>query len=131
LRTWLTTIANRRACDAIRAEIRIKRGGKHQRIVRQAAVAESSLHDIVEMLSAGSHTASRSVIRREAVQAVQDAIVGLPDDYRQAMQLHLLEGKSLDEVAAIMNRSPRAVLGLTDRAKKKLVAVLGRFSKYQ
>ena len=130
LRTWLTTIADHRACDAVRAQDRIKRGGKHERIV-QAAVAESSMHDFIESLSAGSHTASRSVIRHEAVQAVQDAIEELPEHYRQAVQLHLISGKTLDETAEVMNRSPRAVQGLIDRAKKKLVAVLVRYSKYQ
>ena len=89
------------------------------------------MHDFIEMLSAGSHTASRSVIRHEAVQAVQDAIEELPEHYRQAVQLHLISGKTLDETAEVMNISPRAVQGLIDRAKKKLVAVLVRYSKYQ
>lgn len=130
LRTWLTTIAERRARDAIRAQQRIKRGGQHRR-VEQAVGEESSMYDIVDMLSAPSHTASRSVARHEAVQAVQDAIDELPDHYRQAVQLHMLEGKTLDEVAEIMNRGPRAVQGLIDRAKKKLVAVLERLSRYE
>ena len=129
LRTWLTTIAEHRACDAIRAKERDKRGGKHRR-VEQVAV-QSSMYDIVEMLSAASHTASQSVVRHEAVQAVHDAIDELPDHYRQAVQLHLLEGRHLDEVAAIMDRSPRAIQGLVDRAKKKLVAVLERLSRYE
>jgi DNA-directed RNA polymerase specialized sigma24 family protein len=32
LRTWLTTIADRRAFDAMRAQARIKRGGQHHRV---------------------------------------------------------------------------------------------------
>lgn len=130
LRTWITTIAERRAHDAIRAQQRIKRGGMHQR-VHKPANTESSMDDIVEMLSASSHTASRSVVRHEAVQAVQNAIVELPDHYRQAVQLHLIEGKSLDEVAEAMNRTPRAVQGLVDRAKMKLAAILGRLSRFE
>ena len=129
LRTWLTTIADRRAYDAIRVQERIKRGGQHRQV--EQGFAESSMYDIVEMLSAPSHTASRSVARHEAVQAVQDAIDELPSHYRQAVQLHLLEGKRLDEVAEIMNRGPRAIQGLVDRAKKKLVAVLERLSRYE
>jgi RNA polymerase sigma-70 factor (ECF subfamily) len=129
LRTWLTTIAERRASGAVRRQQRIKRGGKHQRV--EKAATESSVYDIVEMLSAASHTASRSAMRHEAVQAVHDAIDELPDHYRQAVRLHLLEGKRLAEVAAVMNRSPRAVQGLIDRAKKQLAAVLGRLSLYE
>lgn len=130
LRTWLTTIAERRACDAIRGQQRIKRGGQHQQ-VHQAAFAESSVYDIVEMLSAESHTASRSVARHEAVQAIQAGIEQLPEHYRQAVQLHLIEGKSLHEVAATMDRTPRAIQGLIDRAKKKLSTALGRLSRYE
>ena len=130
LRTWVTTIADRRACDAVRAQGRIKRGGTHQR-VEKAPIAESSIYDIVEMLSAESHTASRSVMRHEAVQAVHDAIEELPEHYRQAVQLHLIEGKGLDEVAEVMDRGPRAVQGLIDRAKKKLAAALGGLSRYE
>ncbi len=99
--------------------------------MRQAAGTDSSLDDVVELLSAGSHTASRSAIRHEAVQAVQNAIAELREEYRQAIELRLIEGKSLEEVAETMNRSPRAVQGLVDRAKKKLRAALGRLSRYQ
>lgn len=130
LRTWITTIAERRAHDAVRDQQRIKRGGKHQR-VHKLANAESSAYDIVEMLSAASHTASRSVVRHEAVQAVHNGIEKLPDHYRQAVQLHLIDGRNLDEVAEIMNRTPRAVQGLVDRAKKKLAAILGSLSRYE
>ena len=130
LRTWLATIAEHKAIDAIRARERIKRDGKHHRVERIVG-EESSMYDMMEMLSAASHTASRSVARHEAVQAVQDAIDQLSDHYRQAVRLHLLEGKHLDEVAAIMNRGPRAVQGLADRAKKKLVAVIERLSRYE
>ena len=67
----------------------------------------------------------------EAVAALTDAIDALPDDNRQAVQLRLLEGKSLEETAEIMNRSPRAIQGLVDRAKKKMRATLGRLSNYR
>jgi DNA-directed RNA polymerase specialized sigma24 family protein len=71
------------------------------------------------MLPATSHAASRSVARHEAVQAIQDAVDQLPDHFHQAVWSHLLEGTQLDEDAAIVNRSPRAVQGLVDRAQQK------------
>ncbi len=130
LRNWLATIAERRARNAVRAQQRIKRGGDFNR-VDQVVGAESSLREVVEILSAGSHTASRSAVRHEAVQAVQDAIDGLREEYRQAVQMRLIQGMSLDEVAKIMNRSPRSVQGLVDRAKKVMRQALGRLSKYE
>ncbi len=65
------------------------------------------------------------------MRAVQNTIAQLPEDYRHAVQLRLLEGRSLEEVAEAMDRTPRAVQGLIDRAKKKMRADLGRLSLYQ
>ena len=84
--------------------------------------------ELVNLLSGGSHTPSRSVAGHEAVQ---NAIGELPEEYRQAVQLRLLEGKSLDETAQLMNRGPRVVQGLSDRAKKKMRAALGHLSMYE
>lgn len=130
LRTWLATIADRRAKHAIRDAGRVKRGGGHKQ-VGQMVGGESSYHNLVEMLSAGSHTASRSAMRHEAVQALQTAIADLPEDYQRAVQLYLIDGKSLQETAAIMSRTSKSVERLIDRAKKKMRAALGRLSRYQ
>ena len=71
------------------------------------------------MLSVGSHTPSRSVAGHEAVRAVQNTIAQLPEDYRQAVQLRLLEGRSLEEVAEAMDRPPgRYKDKLTERKRK-------------
>ncbi|MCA9167929.1 MAG: hypothetical protein KDB23_09690, partial [Planctomycetales bacterium] len=74
---------------------------------------------------------SYSVMGHEAVQAVEDAIAALPDDHRLAVRLRLLEGKSLEETAQLMDRTPGAVQGLIDRAKKTMRGKLGRLSKYR
>ena len=66
----------------------------------------------------------------EAIQAIQVAIASLPDDYREAIHLKYMEGRSLEEVATQMNRSPGAVRGLIDRAKQKMRAAMGRSSRW-
>jgi RNA polymerase sigma-70 factor (ECF subfamily) len=129
---WLKTIADHRIQDAVKALNRIKRGGEFRQIRFVSSPSTScSMAELVELLSAGSHTPSRSVAGHEAVKAVQDALRQLPDDYRQAVELRLLEGRSLEETAAVLDRSPRAVQGLVDRAKKKLRAALVRLSLYR
>ena len=130
--TWLKGIADHRVHDAIKTHNRRKRGGDRQHIrPASAASGTRSIVDLAAMLSAGSHTPSRSVAGHEAVHAVQKVLDELPVDYRQAVQLRLLEGKGLDEVAELMNRGPRAVQGLIDRAKRKMRAALGRLSLYK
>ena len=128
---WLTAIAENKIMDAVKGLQRQKRGGGRQRIRQVAATDTHSVTELVNLLSGGGHTPSRSVAGHEAVQAVQNAIGELPEEYQQAVQLRLLEGKSLDETAQLMNRGPRAVQGLIDRAKKKMRAALGRLSMYE
>jgi RNA polymerase sigma factor (sigma-70 family) len=70
-------------------------------------------------------------MRHEAVEAVKIAITELPDDYRQAVHLCLINGMTVKETAQVMERSPQSVQGLIDRAKRKLRATLGRLSRYQ
>lgn len=125
---WLKTIATNCAQDTSRRLTSAKRGGNRRRVHSLALPHESSMADLVEMLSAGSHTPSGSAARHEEIEAVRQSIESLSDEYRQAVQLRFLEGKSLAETAAIMRRSPRAVQGIVDRAKKKMRAALGRLS---
>jgi RNA polymerase sigma-70 factor (ECF subfamily) len=127
---WLRAIAENRLRDTLKVLRRKKRGGGFRRVHGPADEQASSMADLVEMLSAGSHTPSRSVARREAVQAVQVAMAGLPEDYRRAVRLRYLEGKGLGEVAGTMRRSPGAIRGLLDRAKQRMRAALGRSSLY-
>jgi RNA polymerase sigma-70 factor (ECF subfamily) len=86
--------------------------------------------DLVHILCEDSHTPSRSAAKHEGIEAVQVAMAGLPEDYREAIRLRYLEQKSVEEVAAAMGRSAAAIRGLLDRAKKKMRAAMGRSSLY-
>ena len=55
--------------------------------------------DLLGQLPVEEATASQIVARREGVAALQVAIAGLPSDQRQAIQLHLLKGMTLEETA--------------------------------
>ena len=128
---WLKRIVEHRIQDAVRRGARLKRGGGRQRIYAPIRPDQSSMADLVEQLSAGGHSPSSSAARHEAIAAVQAEIDALPADYGLAVRLRLLECRSLEETAAVMNRSPRAVQGLLDRAKKKMRDAIGRLSLYE
>lgn len=51
---------------------------------------------------------------------VADAVSRLPPDQQDAVVLHHLQGKSLAELATILNRSQTAVAGLLYRGLKQL-----------
>ncbi len=130
-RAWLLGIADHVIKDAVKHAQRVKRGGQFQQMRLTAPTASCSVADLVDMLSADIHSPSYSVMGHEAIRAVEDAITALPDDNRRAVRLRLLEGKSLEETAQLMDRTPGAVQGLIDRAKKKMRGDLGRLSKYR
>lgn len=129
--SWLRRIADHRLQDAIRFFKAEKRGGKQKRASAVVSAEQSSLVELVELLSAGSHRPSRSAMRHEAIEAVHQAIEALPDKYRRAVRLRMIDGKSLDETALALECSPRAAQGLVDRARSKLRAALGSLSVYE
>ena len=107
---------------------RKKRGGAHRQVSRRTEGQGSSVAELVDLLSDRHHAPSRSVARREAVQAVHVGIAGLPEDQREAVRQHLIEGKSLAATAEAMGRTPGAVSALVHRAKGRLREALGRAS---
>jgi RNA polymerase sigma-70 factor (ECF subfamily) len=126
---WLTRIADNRLMDAIREHDRQKRGGEMQRVEDRAA-DESRLVDLWQSLAAEEATASSMAARGEAIHALQVALAALPPDQHDAIRLHLLEGKSLEETAATMKRTPDAIRGLVFRGKQALHEALGRASRW-
>ena len=129
-RVWLKTIADCQLQNMVKALTRKKRGGEFRAINRAGVDGENSLVALVEVLSGKLGTPSAAAIRREAIQAVQVGIAGLPDDQRTAIQMRYLEGKSLDQTAARMGRTPSAVRSLIHRAKQRLRETLGRSSRW-
>lgn len=103
-RRWLFTIAHHRGVDDIRAAVRQgpQQAYEPEHDPRAAASAES---DALAGLSAG---------------AVRDLLAALPDDQRQVILLRVIADLAVEEVAAIMERSPAAVRQLQKRALDRL-----------
>jgi RNA polymerase sigma-70 factor (ECF subfamily) len=127
---WLQTIADHRVQDFLRAEGRHRRRGGVQAAVLAPGSSAQPMLTLVEQLSGHGSTPSGNAARNEAVHAVRVGLAGLPPPQREAIQLHHLDGRSLDETAAKMDRSPDAVRGLLQRARKSLRQTLGRSSRW-
>lgn len=63
---------------------------------------------------------SRIARREERLVRLHDAFQGLPDDYREVIQLCRIDGLRIRDVADRMNRSPDAIKKLLWRALKEL-----------
>jgi RNA polymerase sigma-70 factor (ECF subfamily) len=124
---WLQSIADHRLQDALRRAGRKKRGGDFQRAAEPAGV-DSHWLPLVELLGGDADTPSQCAAQHEAISAVQVGMSALPPDQREAIHLHCLEGRSLEETAAAMGRSPGAIRGLVQRGKMALRACLVRSS---
>ncbi len=126
---WLTTIADRKLVDAIRTARRIKRGGRH-RIEYTGQRRTTSCLDLFGRISCGQRTPSSEEGAREVQHAVHIALGALPANYRQAITLFHLQGRSRAEVAHAMKTSASAVNGLLYRALGRLRELIGPSARF-
>jgi RNA polymerase sigma-70 factor, ECF subfamily len=126
---WLSQIADNRLFDAIRHHDRVKRGGGLRRLDGEAG-DDSRILSLLDRLAGDDISPSSVVARGEAVHALQLAMAALPNDQREAIRWRVLDGKSLEETAAALGRTPDAVRGLVHRGKQQLQAAMGRASQW-
>jgi RNA polymerase sigma-70 factor (ECF subfamily) len=129
-RRWLLTIAERKLIDAIRKQRAVKRGGGRQVENARMDACESSAVELLDLVAVHEHTPSRSAAHRELVGQVQNALLELKDDYRDALRLHYIECLSVAETARRMGRNDGAVLMLCNRGLRKLAEIVGDPAKF-
>jgi RNA polymerase sigma-70 factor (ECF subfamily) len=123
---WLRAVADSRLQQAIKDVNRKKRGGGWRRTTSGSGAGPS----LSELARDTADTPARVAAGREAAQAIGTEMSELPSEQRQAIRLRFIEGKSLEETAAAMSRTPGAIRGLVHRAKAALRAALGRSSRW-
>ena len=129
-RRWLLTIAERKLVDAIRTQRAAKRGGGRQVDNAGPDARASSAVELLDLVAVHEHTPSRSAAHRELVGQVQNALLALKDDYRDALRLHYIECHSVAETAQRMGRSDGAVLMLCNRGLRQLAEIIGDPDKF-
>ncbi|MEE9296949.1 MAG: RNA polymerase sigma factor [Phycisphaerae bacterium] len=125
---WLTRIAQRRIADAIRRAGAMKRGGSD--VIVHERWQSTSFVDLFARVSSPQDTPSKEVSTREAVDAVQIALAALPENYRTAITLRYVEGRSHDQIAKAMRKSRSAVNSLLFRGMRKLKELLGSAGRF-
>lgn len=119
---WLRTIlANVMAAAARRFETQA-------RDVRQEwsldAQMEQSASRMEQLLAADQTSPSQGAVRSEELLRLAAALCALPDDQRQAVELHHLKGLPVADVAEALGKTRAAVVGLLFRGLKKLRELL-------
>jgi RNA polymerase sigma-70 factor (ECF subfamily) len=122
LAAWLKQILRRQVIDAYRQQRRLKRDVRRE--VPLDAEVDGSFSRAEVWLAAVETTPSQHVSREEELVSLADALAQLPDAQREAIMLHHLQGASLAEVAAQLQRTQAAVAGLLHRGLKQLRELL-------
>jgi RNA polymerase sigma-70 factor (ECF subfamily) len=119
---WLRTIlANTLAAAARRFAADARDLAREQTL--QNCLDQSSAR-MENWLAAEQSSPSEHVMRIEQLLRLAAALVQLPADQRQAIELHHLKGRAVADVADLMQRTRPAVMGLLFRGQKKLRELL-------
>jgi len=122
LAAWLKQILRREVIDAYRHRRRLKRD-VHREVPLEAEV-DGSFSRMNGCLAAVESSPSQRVSREEEMVSLACAIAQLPEAQREAVVLHHLQGATLAEVAARLQRTEAAVAGLLHRGMKQLRELL-------
>ena len=87
-------------------------------------VAASFGDDVVAALPSAQEGPEETVVRREVAAEVERALGGLSPDQRAALILVDLEGRSVDEAAAILGCAPGTVKSRCSRGRARLAPLL-------
>ena len=115
---WLRQILGNNLKDEVRKFSTQARDATHERSLQAALDASSSR--IEAWLAADQSSPSEHAMRHEQLVGLTEALARLPEDQRQAVELHHLKGLPLADVAEQLGRSKGAVAALLFRGLKKL-----------
>jgi RNA polymerase sigma-70 factor (ECF subfamily) len=118
--TWLYTIANHVAANALRSASR--RPEVHLSTRPNESGSSSTLDKIALAASGGMPT--RQLDKAELRDVVREALAGLSERQRMAVLLNKFEGMSYADIAATMEMSPQAIKSLLSRARVNLKGIL-------
>jgi RNA polymerase sigma-70 factor, ECF subfamily len=115
---WLRQILARQMSNLARELGRDKRDVSRQRSLE--AALDQSASRLESLLAADQSTPSQKAQRNEQVLLLADALAALPEPQREALTLHHLEHRSLEEVGRQLGRTPAAAAGLIKRGLRAL-----------
>ncbi|MBW3543084.1 MAG: sigma-70 family RNA polymerase sigma factor [Planctomycetes bacterium] len=120
---WLRTVLANNLTDELRKLRSDKRDITRERSLE--AALEASSGRVAALLEDGHSTPSSHAIRAEQAFELARALSRLPPDQRTAVELHHLQGASLEEVGRLMGRKLEATAGLIFRGLRTLRRTMG------
>ena len=118
--TWLYTIANHVAANALRS---MSRRPEVNLTARPSDSGGTSALDSMALAASGAMPA-RQLDKAELRDVVRAALAGLSERQRMAVLLNKFENMSYADIAVTMNMSPQAIKSLLSRARVNLKEIL-------
>ena len=118
--TWLYTIANHVAANALRS---LSRRPEVNLTNRSSESGSTSILDKMAVAASGAMPA-RQLDKRELRDIVHEALQGLNERQRMAVLLNKFEDMSYADIATAMEMSPQAIKSLLSRARVNLKEIL-------
>ncbi len=119
---WLRSILASTIAGALRRfETQARDAAREQSL---EAELEHSAARLEVLLAADQTSPSEGAVRSEELLRLAEALGGLPEDQRRAVELHYLAGLPVAEVAELIGRSRPAAVGLLFRGLKRLREIL-------
>lgn len=118
----LRRILSNNLADEIRKQRSLKRNRGRERSLHEAIEDSSAL--LESLVADDGSTPSQRAARQEQILRLASAIAQLPRDQRLAVELHHLQGWSLDKVARSLRKTKPAIAGLLHRGLKQLRELL-------
>lgn len=115
---WLRQILARQLANLARDYQRERRDVRRECSLEQAV--EHSSARLEAWLAAEQSSPSERAARNEQLLALASALARLPDAQREAVEMRYLQGLSLNEIAAQLERTPGAAAGLLHRGLEAL-----------
>jgi len=123
--SWLRAIAWHRILDLAKVHRAAKRGrGRAASVPRATPDSTRSVVALLDLVAVDEHTPSRSAAGHEEIAALQVALAGLEEDYREALRLRYIEGLPVGAVAVRLGRTDGAIHMLCHRALRKMSEAL-------
>lgn len=120
---WLRQILARNLAHAARDFSCEKRDAGRE--VQLAALLDQSSARLNAWLAADESSPSQKAERNDQFLRLAAALEELPEEQREAVELHYWQGWTLAKIAGHQNRSPASVAGLVHRGLSKLRSALG------
>jgi RNA polymerase sigma-70 factor (ECF subfamily) len=123
--SWLCQITERKIIDSHRRFFAAQKRNAGREISLSPARDDTQQGGMLNLLVASMTTASQAFSRNAKQARMQEAILQLPEDQREALRLRYVENLPSKDIAERLGKSDAAVRVMLTRALKKVQQILG------